>query len=95
MASRRDRNGTDDPEVVTDARGTGVTPLMIGLVVVAMLFVVFLAQNAEDVPIEFLAWEGEPPLMVALLVTMVVSAFLTLAVSGIWRRRRRRGRHDR
>ena len=95
MASRRDRTDTDDPEVVKSYRGTGVTPLMLAMAVISVLFVVFLAQNTDDVPIEFLAWEGEPPLMVALLVTMAASAFLTLAVSGVWRRRRRLRRTER
>ena len=90
----RDSKGTDDREVVTDYRGTGVTPLMIGLGVVAVLFIIFLAQSTEDVAIEFLFWEVEAPLYVVLLVTMAASAFLTLAVAGIWRRRRRRQRAE-
>lgn len=90
----RDANGSDDREVVKDYRGTGVTPLMIALGVVAVLFIIFLAQSTEQVAIEFLFWEVEAPLYVVLLVTMAASAFLTLAVAGIWRRRRRRQRAE-
>ena len=81
---------TDDRERVTADKGTGVTPLMILLGLVSVLFVVFLAQNTDTIPIEFLWFEGEPPLFVVLLVTMTATALVTLGVAGVWRRRRRR-----
>lgn len=89
----RGSNGSDEREII-DQRGTGVTPLMIALGVVAVLFIIFLAQSTEEVAIEFLVWEVDAPLYVVLLVTMAASGFLTLAVAGIWRRRRRRQRAE-
>ena len=87
--ARRDSE-TDDRDTVTADKGTGVTPLMILLGLVSVLFVVFLAQNTDTVPVQFLWLDGEPPLFVVLLVTMTATALVTLGVAGIWRRRRRR-----
>jgi len=87
--------GERDPEIIHDARGTGVTPLLIGAGILATLFVIFLAQSNDDVPVEFLVWEGTAPLFVLLLATMAATALLTLAVAGLWRRRRRRARVER
>lgn len=94
MASR-DEPTTGDREVVNNYSGTGVTPVMIVLGIVAVLFVVFLAQNGESVPVEFLGWDVDAPLNVVVLVALVASALATLAVAGIWRRRRRRSRTER
>lgn len=87
--------GSGGTEVVHDPRGTGVTPMLLGVGLLTLLFVVFLAQSVDDVPIEFLLWEGEAPLYVVLLVTMTVTALATLAIAGLWRRRRRRHRTER
>ena len=102
MALRRGESKTDDrsderrdPEVVHDYPGTGVTPLMIALSIISVLLIVFLAQNTDSVPVEFLVWEGEAPLFVVVLVALAAAAFTTLGVSGIWRRRRRQHRTER
>lgn len=61
------------------------------LVVVLLLLIIFIAQNTQDVEVSFLAWDGTPPLAVALLVA--AAAGLVLAVSAgalrIWQLRRR------
>jgi uncharacterized integral membrane protein len=72
-----------------------VTGVMIGLSVLAVLLITFLAQNTEPVPIEFLVWDGEAPLFVIVLVALATAALTTLTVSGVWRRRRRRYRTER
>lgn len=93
--ARSDDTSTDTgTETVNNYRGTGVTPLMIVLSVLAVLLIVFLAQNTDSVPIEFLVWDGEAPLFLVVLVSVAASAFLTLGVSGVWRRRRRRQRTE-
>lgn len=83
-----------EPETVNNYRGTGVTPVMIALSLLAVFLIVFLAQNTDSVPIEFLVWDGEAPLFVVVLASVVAAAFLTLGISGVWRRRRRRQRTD-
>ena len=83
-----------DPEVVTSDKGTGVTAVMIAVGVLAVLFIVFLAQSTERIAVEFLVWETDTPLYVVLLSTMATTALATLAVAGVWRRRRRRYRTE-
>ena len=85
---------SDEPQIIHEFAGTGVTGVMIGMSVLAVLLVVFLAQNTDSVPIEFVTWDGESPLFVVVLVAVVASALATLTVSGIWRRRRRQHRTE-
>lgn len=98
MAPRKDPatdTGSESETVtVTSYRGTGVTMVMIVLSVLAVILIVFLAQNTDSVPIEFLVWDGEAPLFVVVLGSVAAAAFLTLGVSGVWRRRRRRQRTE-
>ena len=61
------------------------------LAVLLVLLVVFVAQNTDRVPLDFLGWTWHPPLAVALLAA--VAAGLLLAVTAgslrIWQLRRR------
>lgn len=65
-------------------RRTRVSALWIGLVaaaVLAIFLLIFIAQNSDDITIKFLAWEGQIPLAVAMLLASVV-AILVVAVPG-------------
>jgi uncharacterized integral membrane protein len=46
--------------------------------VVLVLLIVFIAQNAHNVKISFLAWSGQFPLSIALLIAAVGAALITL-----------------
>lgn len=65
---------------------------VIVLLIWAALIVVFAVQNADDTTVEFLAWDWQMPVALLILIT----ALVTLVVSGVWfafyRRRRRRRR---
>jgi uncharacterized integral membrane protein len=68
--------------------------ISLGLVVFLLftaLFVVFIVQNSESVPIRFLNWEGSFPLPLILVVTALV-AVMADELFGVLRRRRRRRR---
>jgi uncharacterized integral membrane protein len=84
----------DGPEAENRYEGTGVTPVMIVLSLVAVAFVIFIAQNTGSTPVGFLGWDVETSLAVVVLVTMVTTALLTLAVAAVWRRRRRKQRSE-
>lgn len=93
-----DTSGTSDsnePEVINRYSGTGVTMLLLGLFILAVLVIILLAQNTQGVPFEFLWFEAEPPLFVLILVTAAAAAALTEVLGGIWRRRRRTQRTER
>ena len=79
------------PSAGLDRRGhvkpTRASGLWIGVVTVAVLaivFLVFIAQNSEKVSIKFLGFEGQLSLAIALLLSAVIGA-LVVAVPGILR----------
>ncbi|MGH3477393.1 MAG: lipopolysaccharide assembly protein LapA domain-containing protein [Nocardioidaceae bacterium] len=79
----------DDP--LRGSRTSRAWLAIVALVVVLLLLIVFIAQNTQGVEVSFLAWEGTPPLAVALLIA--AAAGLVVAVSAgalrIWQLRRR------
>lgn len=93
-----DRPDVAEPSAPTERRSAGLdrkgrvkrtraSELWIGLVtaaVLAVLFLVFIAQNSDSVTIHFLGWDGELSLAVALLLSAVIGA-LVVAVPGIVR----------
>lgn len=103
MVRQRDETGTDgatgssrdDPQVVNRYAGTGVTGTVIALGVLAIALVVVLAQNTEAVPFQFVTFDAEIPLYVLLLISAVGASLMTVLVSAVWRRRRRRMRNER
>lgn len=52
--------------------------------------VVFVVQNNDPVPVEFLGWAGEFPLSIVVAVAVLVSIILTQSVGAVFRRRRRK-----
>jgi uncharacterized integral membrane protein len=75
-------------------RGSRTSGLWAGVVasaLVLILLIIFIAQNTERVDVQFLGWEGQTPLAVALLIASV-GGLLLAAVAGtlrIWQLRRR------
>jgi uncharacterized integral membrane protein len=79
------------------SRTSGAWIALVALALLLLLLVVFIAQNTQDVHVSFLAWDGEAPLAVTLLIAAVAGIALT-AVAGTLRifqlrRRVRRTRH--
>ncbi|GAA1963391.1 hypothetical protein GCM10009798_24260 [Nocardioides panacihumi] len=54
---------------------------VVGLGLVLVLLIIFIAQNTRSVTVSFLGWEGHTPLAVALLIGAVAGLFLA-AVAG-------------
>jgi uncharacterized integral membrane protein len=83
----------DDP--LRRSRTSGVYAAVIGLGVVLILLIIFIAQNTRRTTVSFLAWDGQVPVAVALLVAAVAGLFLagmagTLRIMQL-RRRVKRG----
>jgi putative membrane protein len=74
-----DRNGK-----VKRTRASGLWVGLITAAVLAIAFLVFIAQNSEKVSIKFLGFEGQLSLAIALLLSAVIGA-LVVAVPGIVR----------
>ena len=52
-------------------------------VLVAVVLIVFIAQNTQKVEISFLGWDGDVPLAVALLIAAVCGAAIVLLVGTV------------
>ena len=57
---------------------------LVGLGVLLVLLVVFIAQNTQSVQVSFLGWDGTAPLAVALLIAAAAGILLT-ALAGTLR----------
>ena len=78
------------------SRTSGIWLAVVAGGLILVLLIIFIAQNTEPARIEFLGWEGETPLAVALLIATAAGLFLA-AVAGSLRilqlRRRVRREH--
>ena len=78
------------------SRTSGFYAATIGLGVVLVLLIIFIAQNTRKTTVSFLAWDGEVPVAVGLLIAAVAGLFLA-GLAGMLRilQLRRRVRRDR
>jgi uncharacterized integral membrane protein len=68
-----------------------ISAAMIIWIVVAILAIVFVFQNANDARVKFLFWDGTLSLWVVIVLTLIVGALLDRFV--IWMLHRRRAKH--
>jgi uncharacterized integral membrane protein len=90
-----DRQDGKDP--LRGSRTSGFWAATVGLGVVLVLLIVFIAQNTRTTTVSFLAWDGQVPVAVALLIAAVAGLFLAtlagmLRILQLRRRVRRDGR---
>ena len=71
-----DRHEGKDP--LRGSRTSGMWIGVVGLGVLLLLLVIFIAQNTRQTSVSFLAWEGQTPVAVALLVAAVAGMFVAL-----------------
>jgi putative membrane protein len=76
--------GLDSKGRVKATRASGLWIGLISAAVLAVLFLIFIAQNSEKVSIHFLGFDGELSLAISLLLSAVIGA-LVVAVPGIVR----------
>ena len=85
-----------DGDPLRGSRTSGFWAATVGLSVVLLLLIIFIAQNTRETKVSFLAWDGEVPVAVALMVAAVAGLFLAL-LAGLLRilQLRRRVRRNR
>lgn len=71
----------DDP--LRRSRTSSVWLALVGLGVVLLLLIIFIAQNTQDVELQFLGWEGQAPLAVSLLGATVAGIFLSVIAGSL------------
>lgn len=81
MAEQDERKGLDE---------RGVSPALIGGIVLALAAVAFVAQNRDEVTIKFLFFEFESRIWTLLLVTSVLAIVAAELIGMAIRRSRRR-----
>jgi uncharacterized integral membrane protein len=89
---REERPVDDDP--LRGSRTSGFWAAVVGLGLVLLLLIVFIAQNTRKTTVSFLAWDGQVPVAVAILVAALAGLFLaglagTLRILQLRRRVRR------
>ena len=86
------RTGEKDP--LRHSRTSGVWFAVVALAVLLLLLIVFIAQNTEKVNVAFFGFDGQAPLAVTILISVLVGLLLAV-VAGTLRilqlRRRVRG----
>jgi uncharacterized integral membrane protein len=70
---------TASKDPLRGSRTSGIWAAVVGLGLVLLLLVVFIAQNTQTVNVTFLGWEGTAPLSVTLLVAAIAGLFLAVA----------------
>lgn len=77
------------------SRTSGFYAGVIGLGLVLVLLIIFIAQNTRRTTVSFLAWDGQVPVAVAILIAAVAGLFLAGTAGSLrimqLRRRVRRG----
>jgi uncharacterized integral membrane protein len=66
---------------------TKISPSLIIGIVVAILVVVFIVQNAKDSQVKFLFWDGTISLWVVIVISLILGALLDRLVTWYMRRR--------
>lgn len=89
-----DRQDGKDP--LRGSRTSGFWAATVGLGLLLLLLIIFIAQNTRTTTVSFLAWDGEVPVAVAILVAAVAGLFVA-GLAGMLRilQLRRRVRRDR
>lgn len=96
--TRPDAAPTPGKDPLRGSRTSGFWAAVLGLGLVFVLLVVFIAQNTQSVKVSYLGWDGEAPLAVTLLIATAAGLFLaavagSLRILQLRRRVRREKRH--
>jgi uncharacterized integral membrane protein len=76
-AAPRRTTRADDP--LRGSRTSGIWAAVVGLGILLLLLIIFIAQNTQTVSVEFLGWDGRAPLSVTLLIAAAAGLFLATA----------------
>ena len=78
------RDSTAKPEnPLRGSRTSGVWVGTVGLGLLLVLLVVFIAQNTDTTMVRFLSFEGEAPVAVALLIAVAAGILLTATAGSL------------
>ncbi len=91
MYEGNERRDDDGRSSVQETR-SGVSPLLIAFIVLAIGAVVFILQNGDRADITFLLFDVSASVWVAIAISIAVGVVLDRLLIAAWRRRRRTDR---
>lgn len=91
MHEQRDPNDELMSSGEFKGRGNGVSPTLIGLVLLAVATVIFIVQNSDRSKVRFLFFTVTTRVWVGVLVAIALGVVLDRVFAVWWRRRRERG----
>jgi uncharacterized integral membrane protein len=77
------------PDAPTREARAGVPWGAILLLIWAVALIIFSVQNAESATVEFLAWDWSMPVALLVMISALVTLFVTAIGAAVYRRRRR------
>jgi uncharacterized integral membrane protein len=66
----------NDPDPLRGSRTSGFWAAVVVLGLVLLLLIIFIAQNTRKTTVSFLAWDGQVPVAVAILIAALAGMFL-------------------
>jgi uncharacterized integral membrane protein len=82
-------DAVSEPTGTPEYRGMGVWPTVVAGLIVALAFVIFIAQNQHRISLHFLWVHFHTSPAVLVLVTALVAVAAAVLLGAVWRRRRR------
>lgn len=67
----------DDP--LRGSRTSGAWAAIVGLGILLILLIIFIAQNTQSTQVKFLGWDGSAPVSVTLLIAAAAGLFIATA----------------
>ncbi|MCW2792677.1 MAG: hypothetical protein JWO76_1775 [Nocardioides sp.] len=93
---RAPAGATPAKDPLRGSRTSGAWAAVVGLGILLLLLIIFIAQNTQTVQVSFLGWDGEAPLSVTLLIAAAAGLILATAAGSLrilqLRRRVRKGK---
>lgn len=90
MIERTEQTVTDNERDVDANAGKKQSAGLVIAGIIVIAIAIFVAQNAEDVPVQFLFLNGEVPLWVIIIVSLVLGAILWQVALYMRRRQKRK-----
>lgn len=78
---KADRKAGADP--LRGSRTSGFYAAIVGLGVLLVLLIIFIAQNTDTTTVRFLSFEGETPVAVAMLIATTAGILLTATAGSL------------
>ena len=74
---------SSDPDPLRGSRTSAIWSAVVGLGILLVLLIVFIAQNTQEAEVNFLGWSGTAPMSVALLIATATGLALAVTAASL------------